>query len=32
MSLKTIADIDVSKESYDYNFQTYLTDKLDNLD
>ena len=32
MNLKTIADIDVSKESYDYNFQTYLTDKLDNLD
>ena len=32
MNLKTIADIDISNQSYEYNFQTDLTEKLDSLE
>jgi len=32
MKLKTIYDIDVKNEDYEYNFQTELTNKLDSVE
>ena len=32
MKLKTINDIDIKNEEYDYNFQAELTDKLDSVE